>query len=945
MGLLLLSIDASATECPNANYVLSQTIEGDCLIPQSEQSYSTHLGGTTVNGNILLESQTNPASPIAQLNLNPSSPLNILAPYSLILGRSSILYGSGTISGNIISDGTLDPTHSTPYVTAIGKNPLNISLVNSFADVPIGSVGQASEDATLTINGTFRAKNQVLSDLSNSALGFSITPSANSQILLGPSSSMDLRNVHLSVETLGLGIGPGYNLKTTWTLIQSTDSSSTIIGTFLDPRVQGLPDGEVYNLTYVKDSSVLLTIYPNHYFQELGKTRNEKLVGTILDRAIPKSTGQLYADLNQLYQISGGQFNKTLNQLDGELYAEAPGILYATVTDSWNPVYARMGLSATQGGTGPDRSSHFWTSGVGNFGGVEGNSNSDGFSQHSQGFMGGADAALTDNINVGLTAGYIGAGGTRNNTLGTISAQLWQLGLYGDWAVGKTGRLGLLVGYTQGPLQFSNPTAIGTATSDTTARLITAEILGDWRVDYGGGHSLTPIISLQSVSDLTDGFSERGLTLGSFQINSPDYSGNFVATRIQTRYDYQWKQWGVDWTASTAIGLREMLYQPVSNATLTYQGISESYQIRGSQSNANTGAGLFNLGLTGQLNDAFKMELGYRGTYSGNMVFNAFQGNLVWNYDQITQGDSSKYSFFDDASEDKDKKPLDIRDPGPDLANYPNSAFTLPQGGFYLETMTMNYQSDSVSSAPTYSSTFFFRYGLLDDVELRLFYEALVVQTGGSVTAGSGPLTFDTKIHFWDEWEEYFIPATGFEASIQTPWMASTAFAGTTQPTFTLNFDHSLPYDIGLEYNVGAQRVQDQYDLSQNLWQFVGQWALQRDLFEDFALFVNGTYNGGALPKAPRRYTKAKEVTKVRLVCSTGHEHQTIEQCRDQNYVTQETYTVTASSSSVDITPVIAGGGFIWTVDDHISLYGNAGAGLTDTSPPFQAYVGFAWTP
>ena len=33
--------------------------------------------------------------------------------------------------------------------------------------------------------------------------------------------------------------------------------------------------------------------------------------------------------------------------------------------------------------------------------------------------------------------------------------------------------------------------------------------------------------------------------------------------------------------------------------------------------------------------------------------------------------------------ENSDK--LDIRFPGSDLANYPNSAFTLPQGGFYIE--------------------------------------------------------------------------------------------------------------------------------------------------------------------------------------------------------------------------------------------------------------------
>jgi hypothetical protein len=681
------------------------------------------------------------------------------------------------------------------------------------------------------------------------------------------------------------------------------------------------------------------TTYAGNYFEALATTINEKNVGALLDRAIIKSPATLFEDFSALYRLPKSQLSQTLNQIDGELYAESPSILYASVSDSWNPVYARMGLSATQGGPPPENGSHVWTSGVGNFGNVDGNSYADGFTQHSQGFLGGADTKMGDQFTLGLTAGYIGVGGTRNHTSGTLSAQLWQLGLYGDIELGKTGRLGLLVGYTQGPLQFSNPTEFGTATSNSIARLVTAEILGDWKVDYGGGHSLTPIISLQSVSDLMNGFSEKGLTLGSIQITSPSYNGNFVAGKVQTRYDYRWLSFGVDWTASAAVGLREMLYQPASAASLQYQGIQgESFTVRGAQSNANTGAGLINLGLTGKLNDAFKMEVGYRGTYSGNMAFNAFQGNLSWNFDQVTEGKSSSTDSSSETETTEKKKSLDIRDPGPDMANYPNSAFTLPEGGFYLESTPFNYVSDSVSSEPTYSSMFLFRYGLIDNIELRLFYEAAVVQGGGTVTAGSGPLTFDTKIHFWDEWEEYFIPAAGFEASIQTPWMASTAYAGTTQPTLMLNFDQSLPLDIGLEYNLGASRIQDQYDVSQNVWQFSGQWALQRDVFEDFALFVNGTYNGGALPKSPRRVTKTQQVTRTHIVCNGN-------QCTDQSWLANHTYTVTASQSSVDIVPVIAGGGFIWTLDDHFALFGNAGAGLTSTSPPFQAYVGFGWTP
>jgi hypothetical protein len=46
----------------------------------------------------------------------------------------------------------------------------------------------------------------------------------------------------------------------------------------------------------------------------------------------------------------------------------------------------------------------------------------------------------------------------------------------------------------------------------------------------------------------------------------------------------------------------------------------------------NTTAGLVNVGLTTHLNDDLNVEVGYRGTYSGNTSISAFQGNVVWKF-------------------------------------------------------------------------------------------------------------------------------------------------------------------------------------------------------------------------------------------------------------------------------------------------------------------------
>jgi len=78
--------------------------------------------------------------------------------------------------------------------------------------------------------------------------------------------------------------------------------------------------------------------------------------------------------------------------------------------------------------------------------------------------------------------------------------------------------------------------------------------------------------------------------------------------------------------------------------------------------------------------------------------------------------------------ENNDK--LDIRFPGSDLANYPNSAFTLPQGGFYVE-VAPEYSTDNSGS---YSAGYLLRYGLLDRLELRLMSSGVQEQGGPGST-------------------------------------------------------------------------------------------------------------------------------------------------------------------------------------------------------------------
>jgi autotransporter-associated beta strand protein len=872
------------------------------------------------------------------------------------LANSGILYGTGTLNGNLNNSGTVSASSSiVPISLSSVSKPHVTSTAPSIASVATATVGNAGVSSTTTVNGN-------LTQTSNGTLAFSITPSSNTQLALsGNSVQLDGQ---LFVRAIGMSIGPGNNLRTTYTLLTGTNPNASLSGQFANVWVTGLAKGEVYNLTYVTDPQILLTVYPDAYFKNVAQTSNEQQVGLTLDSVIPTATGSLYNQLNSLYQLPGSQLAAAMNQIDGEMYANAPGILYNAISDTWAPVYARMGLSATQGGSPPAAAPHTWISGVGDFGGINGNGNTNGFSQRTGGFLVGADNHVFDHLNLGITAGYVNAGANRNTVGSTLSAQMWQLGSYADMNVGETGHIGLLLGYTQGPVSFSNPSAIGTATGQTYARLISAEARGSWAVDFGNGHSLTPIVSLQTVYDQLGGLTESGL--GALSLNVPTQNTTMVAARVQTRYDYNWRAWGVDWTASTAVGLLEMLNQPNAGVSLSYTGIGgQNFAVQGAENNAGTGTGLVNAGITTHLNNNLNLEIGYRGAYSGNTAISAFQGNVVWKFDEdikttasepeTTIPDEDNKQARDEQPADKkattgeneDKKKLDIRTPGADLANYPNSAFTLPQGGFYIEMTPYNYAADSPGNPSTYSTEYFFRYGLLDRVELRLYSLGLQVQGSGTSSASTGfaPLTFDTKIHLWDEWEEYYIPALGFEAAVQTTWLGSPGFTSGTEPAFSFNFDQTLPWDIAFEYNLGTARIQDPIDLSQESWQLVFQWAFQHDIIEDVAVFINGTYNGSTLPRTARKFSQSKTVTTPVTVCDANHKTDTLTNCITNNTVSTKTVTSLASRSGVSNVPTVVGAGMIWTVNDNLALYFNAGAGTNNSTPAYQAYAGFAWTP
>lgn len=251
-------------------------------------------------------------------------------------------------------------------------------------------------------------------------------------------------------------------------------------------------------------------------------------------------------------------------------------------------------------------------------------------------------------------------------------------------------------------------------------------------------------------------------------------------------------------------------------------------------------------------------------------------------------------------TEDAPDDEPDITTPGPDLANYPNSAFTLPQGRAYIEMTPFNYSGGSKGGPAQYNAGFLLRYGLFDRIELRLLGDGVTWAGGSKPTWGFSPLAFDTKIHFWDEQRDYFLPALGFEAVLQTQLLGSAEFNGGTQPSFSFNLDQTLPFDIAFEYNFGGSSVRDEQ--GRDTWQFNFSWGLQRNLFADnFAVFIHGYHNAMNLKGVPALRIPGSNVTENAI-----------------------------------------GAGFQWTVTSRLAVFGQASGGTTSDTPSVIGMMGFA---
>ena len=144
----------------------------------------------------------------------------------------------------------------------------------------------------------------------------------------------------------------------------------------------------------------------------------------------------------------------------------------------------------------------------------------------------------------------------------------------------------------------------------------------------------------------------------------------------------------------------------------------------------------------------------------------------------------------------------------------PKGTIQVETGGFYE-----SYKDMGVKSETWVYNTSLLRYGLLDNLELRLGWdvsESIVKGNNRTISAGKttiSPLLFGVKLGITEE--ENGMPEIAFIGHLQLPFTASKAIRPeTTGVDFRFALSHTLNEKSSIAYNLGAQWADDSPEMA-----------------------------------------------------------------------------------------------------------------------------------
>jgi Putative MetA-pathway of phenol degradation len=129
--------------------------------------------------------------------------------------------------------------------------------------------------------------------------------------------------------------------------------------------------------------------------------------------------------------------------------------------------------------------------------------------------------------------------------------------------------------------------------------------------------------------------------------------------------------------------------------------------------------------------------------------------------------------------------------------------FTVPKGYFQAENGFF-YEKTTKNSLSILLPTVLWKFGLLDNFELRLITERVSEKKGTQTFTGLAPVKVGFKVKISEE--KGIIPKTSFIGHLAVPKWASKEFrANFYAPSFRFTMQHTLSNRMTLAYNAGAE--------------------------------------------------------------------------------------------------------------------------------------------
>lgn len=474
---------------------LTGSIIGNLTIA-SGASFNTS-GGYSIAGNAFL---SNSGTVTSQQGAGP------LLNQGLFL-NGGIFQSGLTNTGSAINNGTI-----TGDVTNAGTVSGNGTIVGSF--VNHGMISPGNSIGTLSVNGSY-------TQTSGSVYAVETNPQGQSDLIaVSGAPGTAAIAAGSSVFVTPAATSP-YAPRTAYTILSATGGVTGTYSSVTSSLPFLLP-----SLSY--DANNVYLALQIGGFARQAQTPNQAAVGAVLDVAAVGASGDFATVLGAFSTMNAQQGVAALNTISGQNYSAFSSAGIATSQIFMTNFANTVGGTAGNGNrvalaeacdvacdtSEPARWSA-WGGAVGGFGVVGGNANAGTLTYNLGGFAAGLDRRVTDELRVGVTAGFTSGSQWVGSFSGRGLSNTFQAGLYASYANNAVYVDGLATyAYSDNQMQrqITIPGLSRTANGRTGANLVFGQVEAGYRFDFGGRADayITPFARMQGTTATQNAFTEQG---------------------------------------------------------------------------------------------------------------------------------------------------------------------------------------------------------------------------------------------------------------------------------------------------------------------------------------------------------------------------------------------------------------------------------------------------